>query len=188
MTRRSIPALVAAAFAGCGGPILFAELELPDVEGTLPQYTFPGDPLGLSTATDVAFDVGANVPALTDPNVELEVRLTRMTLVLDTSGPLSSFDGFQTVTISALHPSGDPARDVVLLEYVKPAGATGITRITATSETDADLEPFLVDGVIDLRAAYQSDGVNPTLPTADWTADLSAELRLQARLDYGAYL
>jgi hypothetical protein len=182
------PLLLAPLLAGCGGPLLYAELEMPSVEVTLPQYTFPGDPLGLSTVKDVSFDVGANVPVVNEPDVELELRLTRMTMVLGTSGPLSNFDGFQTVTITALHPSGDPARDLVLLRYEKPAGATDITRISASSSTDADLRPFLDAGVINVRAAYASDGINPTLPTSDWTADLTAEFRFQVTLDYGAYL
>jgi len=176
------------ALASCGGPVLFAELEMPSVEVTLPQHTFPGDPLGLSTSETVAFDVGANVPVVNEPNVEFDLRITRMTLVLDTTGPLSNFDGFETVRITALHPGGDPARDLVLLEYTKPAGASGITRITATSETDADLKPYLSAGVITVRAEYASDGVNPTLPTADWTADLTADFWMRVKLDYGAFL
>lgn len=179
--------LLAGALAGCGGPVLFAELELPDVEVTLPQYTFPGDPLGLATTKDVSFDVGASVPVVNEPNVELELRLTRMTLVLATGGPLSNFDGFETVTITALHPT-DPALDLELLRYEKPAGATDITRIEAASDSDADLKPYLDAGVINVRAAYASDGINPTLPTSDWTADLTAEFRFQITLDYGAYL
>jgi hypothetical protein len=185
--RLSFLATLLVVLAGCGGPVLFAELEMPSVEVTLPQYTFPGDPLGLLNFKDVSFDVGANVPVVNEPNVELELRLTRMTMVLATGGPLSSFDGFQKVTITALHPS-DPTRNLVLLRYDKPAGASGITRISASSDTDADLKPFLEGGVINVRAEYESDGINPTLPTSDWTADLTAEFRFVVTLDYGAYL
>lgn len=181
---RSAPLLLA--LAACGGPILYAELEMPAVEVTLPQYVFPGDPLGLQTAREVSFDVAASVPVIEEPNVELEFRLTRMTLVLVTGGPISDFDGFQTVTITALHPT-DPARDLVLLHYEKPAGASGIQRISASSDSDADLLPFLTDGVIRVRAEFTSDGLNP-FPTSDWTADLTAEFRFQITLDYGAYL
>jgi hypothetical protein len=161
---------------------------MPSVEVTLPQHTFPGDPLGLQTAETVSFDVGANVPVVTEPNVDFDLKLTRMTLVLDTTGPLSNFDGFETVKISALHPSGDPALDLILLQYTKPAGAWGITRISATSETDADLKPYLSAGVINVRAEYASDGFNPTLPTTDWTADVTADFWMRVKLDYGAYL
>src|SRR5512134_1533584 len=98
-------AALLASSASCGGPVLFAELEMPSVQVTLPQHTFPGDPLGLTTTTTVSFDVGANVPLVTDPDVEFDIELRRMTLVLDTSGPLSNFDGFETVRITALHPS-----------------------------------------------------------------------------------
>jgi hypothetical protein len=181
---RSAPILLA--LAACDGPLLFAELEMPSVVVTLPQYTFPGDPLGLFNVKDVSFDVGASVPVVEEPNVELEFRLTRMTLELGTDGPISDFDGFQSVTITALHPT-DPALDLVLLHYEKPAGAADITRISASSETDADLLPFLTDGTITVRARYESDGVNP-FPASDWTADLTAEFRFQITMDYGAYL
>jgi hypothetical protein len=176
------------AVAACDGPILFAELEMPSVVVTLPQYTFPGDPTGLLSERDVSFDVGASVPVIEEPDVELEFRLTRMTLVLGTGGPISNFDGIQTVTLTALHPT-DPALDLVLLQYEKPAGATGVTRISAGSETDADLLPFLTGGVINIRAAYEADA-DPTtsFPASDWTADLTAEFRFQITMDYGAYL
>jgi hypothetical protein len=144
------------ALAACDGPILFAELEMPSVVVTLPQYTFPGDPSGLLSERDVSFDVGASVPVIEEPDVELEFRLTRMTLVLGTGGPISNFDGIQTVTLTALHPT-DPSLDLVLLQYEKPAGATDVTRISAGSETDADLLPFLTGGVINIRAAYEAD-------------------------------
>ena len=186
--RTFATAALLAATASCGGPVLFAELEMPSVQVTLPQYTFPGDPLGLTTSVDVAFDVGANVPLVNDPDVDFDIELRTMTLVLDTTGPLSNFDGFETVRITALHPSGNPALDLTLLEYHKPAGASGITRVSATSETDADLKPFLTAGVMNVRAEYSSDGINPTLPTSDWTADLTADFWMKVRLDYGAAL
>jgi hypothetical protein len=180
-------AALLAANAACGGPVLFAELEMPSVQVTLPQYSFPGDPLGLTTSTNVSFDIGANVPLVTDPDVDFDIELRNMTLVLDTTGPLSNFDGFETVRIVALHPTV-PALDLTLLEYHKPAGASGITRVSASSETDADLKPYLTAGVINVRAEYASDGVNPTLPTSNWTADLTADFWMKVRLDYGAAL
>lgn len=187
MRARILPtAPLLLALAGCGGPVLFAELEMPSVEVTLPQYTFPGDPLGISTSKDVSFDVAANVPVVGDPNVEFDLTLERMTLVLDTSGPLSNFDGFESVKITALHPT-DPALDLVLLQYQKPAGGSNITQISVASQTSADLKPYLSAGVITVRAEYTSDGVNP-FPLTDWTADLTAEFGLKVTLDYGAYL
>jgi hypothetical protein len=186
--RTFATAALLAATTACSGPVLFAELEMPSVQVTLPQYSFPGDPLGLTTSANVSFDVGANVPLVNDPNVDFDIELRSMTLVLDTTGPLSNFDGFETVRIIALHPSGNAALDLTLLEYRKPAGASGITRISTSSSTDADLKPFLTAGVINVRAEYASDGVNPTLPTSNWTADLTADFWMKVRLDYGAAL
>ncbi len=73
----------------------------------------------------------------------------------------------------------------------RPAGvhqpatpATNVTRITATSETDADLKPYLSAGQLNIKAEYTGGG----LPLSTWTADLTAEFWMKVKLDYGAYL
>jgi hypothetical protein len=185
MNARTLSASLLLALAGCGGPVLFAELEMPSVEVTLPQQTFPGTTLTTQT-TNFSFDVGANVPVVNEPNVELDLQLTRMVLVLDTANPLNpaSFDNVDSVTIEALAPPASGLADLVLVAYTKPAGASGITRIEASSATAADLTPYLQAGRIDVRASYTGSG----LPTADWTADVTADFHIKVKLDYGAYL
>jgi hypothetical protein len=177
---------LALGLAGCGGPILFAELELPSVEVTLPQYSFPGAPIGVTMQQDIAIDIGANVPLVNEPNVEFDLKLTRMTLVLDTSGPMSNFDDLRTVTITALAPAGSGLSDLTLLSYFNPDSGTpqGITRITRTSETNADLKPFLQAGQLHIRAEYSGG----SLPISTWTADVTGEFAMKVKLDYGAYL
>lgn len=188
MRARSLPIaalLLAPALIGCNGPVLFAELELPSVEVTLPQQTFLGTTL-TTQSTTFAFDVGANVPVVNEPNVELDLKLTRMTLVLDTANPSNpaSFDNVESVTIVAVAPAGSGLVDLDLVRYTKPAGASGITRIEASGATDADLTPYLQAGRMDVQASYTGTG----LPTADWTADVTAEFWMKVKLDYGAYL
>lgn len=172
------------ALAGCGGPVLFAELEMPSVLVTLPQQTFLGTTLTTQTST-FNFDVGANVPIVNEPNVTVDLKLTRMTLVLDTANPANpaNFDNVDSVTISALAPAGSglPRLDLIRWERL---GATGLTRIEAASATGADLTHYLTAGRIDVEASYTGSG----LPTADWTADVSADFRIKVTLDYGAYL
>lgn len=182
--RTLLASSLALTLAGCGGPVLFAELEMPSVAVTLPQYSFPGAPAGVTVREDIVVDVGANVPLVNEPNVEFDLRLSRMTLVLDTSGPMSNFDDIESVTITALAPAGSGLVDLVLLAYTNPHTATNVTRITATSETDADLKPYLSAGQLNIKAEYTGGG----LPLSTWTADLTAEFWMKVKLDYGAYL
>jgi hypothetical protein len=187
-TLRPAPILLAtlAGLAGCGGPVLFAELELPSVQVTLPQQAFTGVTPPATQTTPVSFDLGASVPVVNEPNVELDLQLKRMVLVLDTANPLNpaSFDDIDEVTIRALAPAGSGLADVALIHYVKPAGATGITRIEAASESSTDLTRYLSAGQLDFEATYTGSG----LPTADWTADVTADFSMKVKLDYGAYL
>ena len=184
---------LALALAGCGGPVLFAELEMPSVEVTLPQYQFPGAAGSATVSKDISFDVGANVPVVNERNVTLDLKLTRLGIVLRTTNPLdvNGFDGVKSVTISALDPvTSQPA--LVLARYDRPPGASGITQISVQSATDADLMPYLSAGVITVRAEYTSDeppiASLGALPYYDWTADVTAEFWMKVTLDYGAYL
>ncbi len=172
------------ALAACDGPVLFAELELPSVVLTLPQQTFSGTTFpATSNTTEFSFDIGANVSSINEPNVEYDLRLTRMTLVLDGTNPNTpaNFDGVDSIDIDAFDPGG-VLPNLRLLHYAKTV--TGLTRITVNSETDADLKPYLVAGSINVRVTYAGSA----LPTVDWTADLAAEFYMRVKLDYGAYL
>lgn len=167
------------ALAGCGGPVLFAELEMPSVEVTLPQYEFPSV---VGTASqEITFDVGANVPVINEPNVDYDLNLNQMSIALR-SGPFTDFDSFDTVRVTAIR-AGLP--DLVLIEYTNPHTTSGLTSVTARSSTDADLKPYLDAGKITVRAEFTG---SPTTPVGIWYADVTADLYLRVRVDYGAYL
>lgn len=177
MRARLLPTSLLLALAGCGGPVLYGEVELPHVEVTLPEYEFPT--VGVSTTQSLTFDVGASVGLINEPHVDYDLKLNRMTIVLR-SGPFTNFDTFHTVRISATR-AGLP--DLVLIEYSNPP--PGATTITATSSTGADLKPYLDAGKLTVAATFEAD---PTTPVGLWYADVSADLFLRVRLDYGAYL
>jgi hypothetical protein len=182
--RTFATAALLAATAACGGPVLFAELEMPSVEVTLPAFEFPAFVAG-TVSTEVTFDIGANVPLVNDPDVDFDIELRKLVLLLRTATP-GNFDGFQSVKLTAIHPSRDPARELVLLQW-SSTGATGLTRVEATSQTDADLKPFLSAGNLTVRAEYAENGLFPVQLTP-WTADLTADFWMKVRLDYGAAL
>ena len=177
--RTPILASLLLALAGCGGPVLFAEVEMPSVEVTLPQYQFPS--VVGQASQDITFDVGATVSIINEPNVDYDLTLNEMTIVLG-SGPFTSFDSFDSVKITAIR-AGLP--DLVLVEYVNPHTATNVQSVTARSSTSADLKPYLDAGKITVHAEFTTD---LTTPAGLWTADVTADLRLRVRLDYGAYL
>jgi hypothetical protein len=172
------------ALAACGGPLLFAELELPSVEVTLPQYQFPGSVAGAPVVQTASFDLGVNVPVINQSNVTIELKLNKMTIVLNTSGPLSNFDQIDSVTITALPPPGSTLPRLVLIDYTNPHTATGVTSVTATSQTATELKPYLDAGKITVEARYAGTG----LPTSPWTADVTADFWIKVKLDYGTYV
>jgi hypothetical protein len=182
---RSAALLAVAALTSCGGPILFGELEMPSVEVTLAQQTFNGTNISPPPSfTPFSFDIGTNVPVVNEPNVDYDLRLTQMTLVFRTGTP-SNFDGLDSLSITALTPPSNPSlAPLVLLSYDNPHAATGVTVITAQSQTNADLKPYLEAGQLNVRVDY----AGTALPTANWTADVTADFFLRVRLDYGAYL
>jgi hypothetical protein len=177
--RTLLTTALALALAGCGGPVLFAEVEMPSVEVTLPEYQFPS--VVGSASQDITFDVGANVPLVNEPNVDYDLTLNEMTITLR-NGPFTDFDSFDTVKITAIR-AGLP--DLVLVEYTNPHTTSGLKSVTATSSTSQDLKPYLDAGKITVRAQFTS---SPTTLAGIWYADVSADLRLRVRLDYGAYL
>ncbi|MGB8931960.1 MAG: hypothetical protein WCC48_11995 [Anaeromyxobacteraceae bacterium] len=177
--RTLITTSLALALAGCGGPVLFAELEMPSVAVTLPEYQFPS--VVGSASQDITFDVGANVPAINEPNVDYDLKLNQMSITLR-SGPFNDFDSFDTVKVTAFR-AGLP--DLVLVEYTNPHTTSAMKSVTATSSTGADLKPYLDAGKITVRAEFTG---SPTTPVGIWYADVTADLYLRVRLDYGAYL
>lgn len=186
MLTRTLPAAallaLPVALAACGGPLLTAELKMASVEVTLPQYRFPS--VGTQKYQDVTFDVGASMPVILQKNVDYDLKLTGMTLVLG-SGPINNFDTFNRVTITAQPPAGSGLAPLVLVDYVNPHTQTGLTHVTASSSTDADLKPYLYAGKITVRAEYDA---GPTTPLGEWTADVTADFFVRVKVDYGAYL
>jgi len=177
-TRLLTTASLLVALAGCGSA-LFAEVDMPSVQVILPQYEFPS--VVGSASAEIDFDVGADVSVINEPNVDYDLFLNEMTIVLQ-SGPFTDFDTFDGVKVSAIRP-GLP--ELVLIEYTNPHTTTGLTTVTAHSSTGADLKPYVDAGVITVRADFTS---SPLTPVGLWYADVSADLHLRVRLDYGAYL
>lgn len=171
---------------GCGGPLLFAEMEIPEACVTLPAFTFPGTSSDPSTSRDVSYDLGGHFPALTDPSVEYELRVSGMDTRLVSTDPATDpgydFGFVDSVRVIVYDPTG-ALPEVEVARYVRNASSPASTEIVASGPMDADLAPYLQAGTLNLRAEYSGG-----LPQGDWAADVRGCFYLRILLDYGDLL
>lgn len=174
---------------GCGGPLLFADLEIPEVGITLPQRTFPAssaDPSRVCSAdatdcivTDLDFDVGEQVDVINDADAEYELRLTSVAIDLGATGAGTDLRGVRSVSIEAL-PLG-ASEPVVVASYVRTTSNPTPRTIAVSGDSNVDLAPFVQAGRLRVRAKMSLDA-----PTPEFTADVLAVFSLEVKLDYGA--
>jgi hypothetical protein len=187
--RSTVLAAAALLLTACDGPLLFAELEIPEIRITLPSQEFPpaalGPPCSLSqpgcVSQELSFDLGAEVPVVTEPNVTYHLRLTSLAIVLQSSST-ADLDAFEAVRIVLTDPAtGD---EVVLASYERSAADQ--TEIRVAGNAGVDLARYIVDGALDVRAELTYD---PTQPApGGFTADVETGFAFDAKIDWGAYL
>ncbi len=190
-------AVLAAALSGCGGPLLYAELEVPSLKATLPSQEFPASDTGNSAdwcdpnqqsnppciqlTTD--YDLGGMVPILNEPNVTYDLRLTDVAITLTTASVGTDLSGIQRVSISALADPNDPSSTVVIAAYVRPPSGNPPTTLSVTGNSNLDLGPYLRGGVLRVHAELVLDSGTPA-----FTADVTSGFSLLVKLDYGSLL
>lgn len=187
MRRLALALAALLATAGCGG-LLFAELEVPSVSVKLLSQSFDGTTPGSPLLKEIQFDVAEQLPSISDPNVTYELRLEGLHIHLtsDLSGdPVAAdFSAIEEVRVEVIHPDGTTLPDYEVVHYRRPAGATGpLTEVTAGGRTNIDLGPYILAGMLRLRATATGG-----LPSSPWTADVTGDFYLKIKLDYGAYL
>jgi hypothetical protein len=195
--KQPIAAAAALLLAACGGPMLYAEIEIPDLRVTLPSQQFPGfdtplpanwcDPAGLGTPPCVAlgtgYDLSAQVPALDQSNVTAEVRLTDVAFKLVTTGggTVADLSGIQSATVrvgaDATHPG------TVVASYTRTTTSPPPTTIAITGKANVDLAPYLSSGKLPIRVEVVVDG-----GTSAFQADITGGFYVRVKLDYGKYL
>jgi hypothetical protein len=181
MRRLLLGLPVLALLAGCGG-LLFAQLEVPTVTVKLLDQAFPATPAGSDLVTEVQYDLGAQLPSITQPNVRYELKLTGLKLDLTSSSGLADFGGVQEIRIDAVPPAGSTLAPVELVSYQKPPppAPQSPTSIEATGATSVDLAPYLQGGQLTLRVTAKG-----SLPTSPWNASVVGSFFLRLTLDYG---
>jgi len=188
--------LVLAPLQGCGGPLLFAELQVPSLRATLPSQSFPAsdttDPADWCSAvqTDppciqmtLDYDLGGMVPILNEPGVTYDLRLTDVGITLSATEVGKDLSGVSRVAISALLDPLDPASAVVIASYVRPPGGNPPSSIAVTGNSNLDLGPYLSGGLLRVHAELVIDQ-----PTPAFLADVTSGFSLEVKLDYGSLL
>jgi hypothetical protein len=195
--RHASTLLAAALLAGCGQPLLSAQLEIPEIRITSPAKSFPATnptPVDLCALlpgcikADISYDLGAEVPVFEEKGIDFDLRLTDVALRLVTDpDPLSTatgpadLSGVESVRVSLHDPSG--AGTMLVASYTKPPGATP-RAIAVSGNSNLDLAPFLSAGTISARIEIDYDTTNPP---PDFFADIEAGFSLVATVRYDAY-
>jgi hypothetical protein len=202
MSRRpaALAALTLACLTSCSGPLLFAELEIPDLRVTLPRQSFPafdaGNPASWCNpsgppppipcvALATGYDLGAQVPALTQKGVTYELRITDVAFTLSATqspGAPTDLGGIQSATVRVGADPAVPGSGVVIATYVRPAAGTPTT-LAVTGNANLDLAPYVSSGRLPVRVEVVIDG-----PTAAFDADVLAAFYVRVTLDWGKYL
>jgi len=167
-----LPALL---LAGCG--MLYAEVEIPTVELTLPKETIPGS--GGDTTFDKIFtyDLGKDISVITENDVTVTLRLQSLTIASDAV----DLYGVQALTVRVEAPTGSALPSIDLIAYARPAGATApIRSVEAVASGGEDLGPYLTAGALKLHVAGSG-----APPVADWLGRVTAAFYLKVRYPYG---
>lgn len=190
MRHASLALAVTLSTAGCGDPLLFADLEIPEVELTLPAQRFPASVAGPSDwcdptrpsciATDLTYDLGQPLGLLDRPATEYEIRLTALSLALAATEP-GDLGGITSAELLAYPPGG--GAPVTVARYDRSASDPAPTAIAVAGDPDLDLAPYLEAGLIRLRVELSYDARTPA-----FEADVTADFHVEVELDYGALL
>lgn len=185
--------LAAALLAGCGQPLLSAQVEIPELRIATPPQDFPAAsadpayacsilaalPVNACAGVTSAYDLGAEVPVLEEKGVKAELRLTDVALRL-AAGGISDLRGIARAEVAVRSPSGSFTK---VAGYVRPAGAAPTT-LVVSGRSNLDLAAYLRSGSIDTRIEVEME---PAFLPTGFTASVEAGFSLVVTLDYGAY-
>jgi hypothetical protein len=188
---RALISLTVLSFAllGCGGPLLFAEVEEPDLCMTEPDVLIPGA-AGIPSQTltirqDIVQDVGTDVPLIGLDQDETRVRLNEVTLTARTGGV--DLNVFQAITLQVLPPLASPELPPLDLLRYERASTDPTSALTLRGADPVDLGPYMRGGQVRLRLEFVGLQLGD-LPQNDWTADVKTCVYLKHKADYGRFI
>lgn len=181
--RRALVACLALAAgplpSGCG--MLDAQLEARTVCFTRAAL-IPGASGSGTVETDVGYDVGAELPVLTQPGVSYTLALQELDLSVSPGSTPADLGGLDEVDVSVLAPAGTSLQDTQLLRYRKATDPHPL-RIAAAAGKTPDLRPYIAGGQITFHTLASG-----ALPSRPWTADARACFLLDVNVRYGSSL
>ncbi len=196
MTRRIAAALALTLLAACDGPLLFTEVEIPDLRLTLPPQAFPASGTGAPdqwcdpsapqsnppcVQLTTGYDLGARVPAINETGVTYEIRLTDLAIILSTA-PGSPSDLSGVVSARVLVGYTGPGSGTVIAAYARSPGAAPTT-IAVSGNANLDLAPYLSTGQLPVRIEVV---VESGMPAFD--ANILAGFYVRIEADWSHYL
>lgn len=202
MRRLGPAALAAVLLAACGGPLLYAELEIPELRVTLPPQSFPAAASPLPSnwcnpsvpqpnppclAVGASYDLAAHVPAFTQSGATYEVRLTAVSFKLSatqsTPGAPTDLSGIQSARVLVGANPSVPGSGTVVASYVRTTTSPPPTTLAVTGNSNLDLAPYLSNGQLPVRVEVVIDG-----STAAFDANISATFYVRITFDWGKYV
>ena len=194
------PALTVAAcaaalsLAACGKPLLYAEVEIADVQVTIPQQSFPATanpppanfcppgtvfPAGMTCIQQsIAYDLGKDFTDLTKDSVDYELRLTDLAIQLNTATAIGDFNSVYTVRVGVEANGALPAVD--LATYQRSASDPNPTSIAVRAMSNVDLSPYVQSGQV---AIFTRMVVDQDIPA--FNADVRGDFYLRVTVDWG---
>ncbi len=194
--RRARAALLAAAalLSGCGQPLLSMQLDVPEVRITSPGHDFPATnaPFDSSVVlceptstdcvvSDAEYDIGEQVPVLSERGVDVDLRLTDVALHL-VPGPGGDLSGILEVLVELQDPASGGW--TVVASYTKPSHAPP-SDISVAGNSNLQLAPYLASGKLLARVEVSLD---LAAPQPGFTANVEAGFSLVVTVSYDAFL
>lgn len=161
---------------GCGGDILFAELEIPSLCTSIPGQTFPGAPIAVAgTATfPNEFDVGNT---LSDFGNLGQVEARALFFDITAKSGVQDFGFVDQVQLKVLPAPNSTLLPVQLVDY--KAGAQPPSNNMHWAVNSPDMMGYLKEPPLRFETTFTG-----TLPTVDWSFDIRLCIFMKARIDY----
>ncbi|MBI5070520.1 MAG: hypothetical protein HZB56_20010 [Deltaproteobacteria bacterium] len=186
MARALIAALAAVLLSSCGEPLLYAEMEVASVAVTQTLPTLPGSPPVDVPTTPLPAD-GFDLK-LGDIKLGGETEKSRVTLngavfeILNPTSPETTFAGIRRAELILLPAVGTSGPPVTLALYDRARDGAATTRLAMQPVGAVNLLPYL--SAEQVRVQVVVGGVAPGPLGGTWTADLTVDLHVKARVEY----
>lgn len=184
---RTFLALAAAALCGCGGHLVYGEMEEPTLVLSQPLgQTVPGAPpivvtvpQGLVTFTfnvpDIPLQGGSKTTNEVGFTIGSSIKLNRASFIMSAASN-ADFNGIDTLTLTI----SSASQTQTLARYTKdPANAPGKT-IVLRPVDDVELLDYMTGTGTGGKTITLDVSGTGTLPSNSWTADVDLDVRLKA--------